>query len=345
MSTYAPRLGWVLAGLVFLLVVGGGAVHATGSSLACPDWPLCYGEVFPAMKGGVLFEHSHRLLATAVGLLTLWLAIFVLMRMTADPRIRRYGFVGLSLVFVQVAILIAGFIYRDLLWPLLALVIALGLVTGALAYLMSRRGAPLAGLGVASFALVAVQGMLGGLTVVLKLPLFVSAAHLALSLVFMGVVIVLSYRLGGVAAAAAPVAARGLIGVATLGVYLQAVLGGLVRHSGAGLACNVTVFTCGGTLLPDGGPAWLNLGHRIIALGVCGLVMVATARWHRRGSGSGRVRFLALGAASLAALQLLVGALTVMTFVAVVWVVLHLAIAALLFAATLMLYVELGRPA
>jgi len=50
-----------------LALVGlGGVVHSTGSSLACPDWPLCRGEVMPRMEGGVLYEHSHRLLALVV---------------------------------------------------------------------------------------------------------------------------------------------------------------------------------------------------------------------------------------------------------------------------------------
>jgi heme A synthase len=51
----------------FLLLLIGGLVNPTGSSLACPDWPLCHGSAFPEMTGGVFFEHSHRLAATTVG--------------------------------------------------------------------------------------------------------------------------------------------------------------------------------------------------------------------------------------------------------------------------------------
>ena len=43
-------------GLTFLLLLIGGLVHGTGSSLACPDWPLCFGSFFPEMKGNVLVE-------------------------------------------------------------------------------------------------------------------------------------------------------------------------------------------------------------------------------------------------------------------------------------------------
>ena len=46
------RLARATAAATFALLVIGGMVHATGSSLACPDWPLCYGQFFPAMEGG-----------------------------------------------------------------------------------------------------------------------------------------------------------------------------------------------------------------------------------------------------------------------------------------------------
>jgi heme A synthase len=49
---------WTL-GLLLL----GSIVHATGSSLACPDWPTCNGTLVPDMTGGVFWEHLHRLVA------------------------------------------------------------------------------------------------------------------------------------------------------------------------------------------------------------------------------------------------------------------------------------------
>src|SRR6185503_7737429 len=63
------------AAATFLLILIGGLVHGTGSSLACPDWPTCYGTMLPKMEGGVAVEHSHRLAAGAVVVLTLALAI------------------------------------------------------------------------------------------------------------------------------------------------------------------------------------------------------------------------------------------------------------------------------
>ena len=55
----------------FILLMIGGTVNPSGSSLACPDWPTCFGSYFPEMTGGVFYEHSHRIVATLVGFLTL----------------------------------------------------------------------------------------------------------------------------------------------------------------------------------------------------------------------------------------------------------------------------------
>ena len=60
----------------FALIMWGAVVHNTQSSLACPDWPLCYDQVFPNMEGAILIEHGHRLLASFVGLLTIGMVIF-----------------------------------------------------------------------------------------------------------------------------------------------------------------------------------------------------------------------------------------------------------------------------
>ncbi|MCY4524813.1 MAG: COX15/CtaA family protein, partial [Halobacteriovoraceae bacterium] len=69
------RLVSITIFLTFCLLIWGGVVHNTESSLACPDWPLCHGQFFPKMAGGILIEHGHRLLASLVGFLCLLLWI------------------------------------------------------------------------------------------------------------------------------------------------------------------------------------------------------------------------------------------------------------------------------
>src|SRR4051812_5818685 len=80
MPTWIRRLAAFAALLTVVLIVAGGLVTNTDSGLACPDWPLCYGSAVPKMVGGVAVEHTHRLLATAVGLCTVGLVAGVLPR-------------------------------------------------------------------------------------------------------------------------------------------------------------------------------------------------------------------------------------------------------------------------
>ena len=62
------RFALLVVVATLFLIVAGGLVTSTGSGLAVPDWPLANGQVFPKMEGGVLFEHGHRMVATAIGI-------------------------------------------------------------------------------------------------------------------------------------------------------------------------------------------------------------------------------------------------------------------------------------
>jgi len=69
----------------FLLIVVGGLVTSKGAGMSVPDWPTTYGYnmfLFPYSKwvGGIFWEHSHRLLATGIGLITLILATVVFLK-------------------------------------------------------------------------------------------------------------------------------------------------------------------------------------------------------------------------------------------------------------------------
>ena len=49
--------------LAFAIAVLGSWVRINGAGLTCPDWPLCHGQLVPALRGGVVLEWSHRLVA------------------------------------------------------------------------------------------------------------------------------------------------------------------------------------------------------------------------------------------------------------------------------------------
>ena len=76
----ALRLATGFSGLVVLttlLIVLGALVRAHGAGLACPDWPLCFGEAIPQFDVKVGFEWSHRVMAGSIGLIFLGLAIAI----------------------------------------------------------------------------------------------------------------------------------------------------------------------------------------------------------------------------------------------------------------------------
>ena len=80
--TFLHIFGWSLSGVTFLLLFAGGMVTSTHSGLAVPDWPTTFGQnmfAFPPslMKGGIFYEHGHRLIASLVGLLTIALCAFI----------------------------------------------------------------------------------------------------------------------------------------------------------------------------------------------------------------------------------------------------------------------------
>jgi cytochrome c oxidase assembly protein subunit 15 len=104
-ARWPRRLAWLTAGATCALIVVGGLVTNTGSGLAVPDWPTTFGEnmfLYPLteMTGGVLYEHSHRLLGSLVGLLTVALSVALIL---AEPRpwVRTLGVVAVLVVVAQ----------------------------------------------------------------------------------------------------------------------------------------------------------------------------------------------------------------------------------------------------
>jgi len=107
------RFTKLVAFATFLLLVIGGTVNATGSSLACPEPTiLCNDEFFPTMTGGVLYEHGHRLAAETVGILQLILTVLLIRR---RPQLKWLAWLLLGMIAVQ-ATLGALTVYYLLPW-------------------------------------------------------------------------------------------------------------------------------------------------------------------------------------------------------------------------------------
>ncbi|BAZ42002.1 cytochrome oxidase assembly [Calothrix sp. NIES-4101] len=70
------RLVWKMCIATLILMAIGSATRVMNAGLACPDWPLCYGELIPAkqMNLQVFLEWFHRLDAALIGISAIALA-------------------------------------------------------------------------------------------------------------------------------------------------------------------------------------------------------------------------------------------------------------------------------
>ena len=185
-SVWPHRLALVLACATFPLLFIGGLVTSKGAGLAVPDWPTTFGYnmfLYPwsKMVGNIFYEHSHRLVASAVGLLTIALTV---------------------------------------------------------AFWLRERRHWLRWLGVAALLLVILQGVIGGLRVVL-LENTLAIFHAACAQAFFALTISLAIFTSAdwsVEPQEKPIADGGRLGrlcaVTTGLIYVQGIFGAVLRHTG-----------------------------------------------------------------------------------------------------------------
>ena len=332
------RMALLTAAATLCLICIGGLVTSHGVGMSVPDWPNTYGYnmfFFPFSRwvGGIFYEHSHRLVASGVGLLTTILALW-LHGIKARPWLRWPGLL----------IFLAG-IATALKAPQRGQDAAVLLIVGSLAALCSflwPRCAPaplwLRRLGLVAFFGVVLQGVLGGLRVTtIKDELGIFHATLAQLFFCLICSIALFTSSWWRSRSSTPTAkTKGLSRFFILGTILilvQLTLGAVMRHQHAGLA--IPDFPLAyGKIWPDTSePAItlynqqrlevmaakpitatqirLQMTHRILAILILGTI-IATARTtlSRLGAKSflGRVSLVWLG---LILLQVLLGVATI----------------------------------
>ena len=104
-TRWLNRFAWLTCVATLLLICSGGMVTSKNVGLAVPDWPTTFGYnmfLFPVSKwvGGILFEHTHRLMGSVVGFLTIVLAVWFWL--SEDRQwVRKLGVIALAGVILQ----------------------------------------------------------------------------------------------------------------------------------------------------------------------------------------------------------------------------------------------------
>lgn len=198
---------------------------------------------------------------------------------------------------------------------------------------------------------VIVQGLLGGLTVLLRLPDPVSVSHAALAQAIFGltVAIALARSAGWIVSEKRTLDVKSpalvsLSAVTAVAIYAQIVLGAIVRHAGAGLAIPTFPLAYGELIPPLASRAIaLHFAHRVGAVVVTlliGWIAVRVRRQHRTVSDIYRP---AMALAVLLVAQIGLGGWTVLSYKAAIITTAHLGTGALLFGLAVLLTLWAGR--
>lgn len=229
---WLSRFAYFVVAFTLALIFIGGMVTSLDAGMTVPDWPTTFGYnmfAFPISRwvGLVFWEHSHRVVASILGILTTVLAV----------------------------------------WIWLA---------------ESRRW--LKGLGASAFVLVVIQGLMGGFRVTADSRVL-AILHGCLAQVFLCLLVWIALALGsGWQRPAQEVSVRRLLKVRrwawilTGAVFLQLLLGAIMRHLKAGLA--IATFPPYGSFFPviHNPLVDLHLTHRLWAIAVSLIVIVVAAK-------------------------------------------------------------------
>ncbi|MFA6237436.1 MAG: heme o synthase [Bacteriovorax sp.] len=287
----------------FVLIIWGAVVHNTESSLACPDWPLCYNKFFPLMEGAILIEHGHRLLASLVGFLTIglvWLSSLERKKSDENQHLFKLCSLALFLVIAQGALGGITVIYR-------------------LPTIVSTSHL---GLSLIFFSVLITIHHLAGSKAITGEERFKNISEETKKFIQS------NWK---------PITRHGVLLALTL-LYIQILLGAFLRHAGAGAACGLgptNALLCmdfeklGLSGWPSVAQAQLHMIHRLFAMVVFIFVSFFAIRSRIFFKGIRKIRMAGLLPFVFISFQVLIGILTVAFRLSVVPTTLHLAGAAL----------------
>jgi heme A synthase len=267
-------LGIITVIATYGLIVLGGTVRATDSGTACPDWPLCHGQLIPPAETKVIIEFSHRLVASVVGFMILGMALQVW---------RGY-----------------------------------------------RHRTPMVRAAAFAVVLLALQVIVGGVTVGTETAAGVVALHLSIALTLIATLIFIVASAWTEEQPSASVLSW-LPVLAAAGVFALIISGAFVSQTDAGLAYPDWPLFDGKLVPADSQAGHLHYTHRVVA-GLIGFVLAGAlwAAYRRRAAPA--IRWGLAIAFAVFMIQALVGAANIWLDLATSVRILHLALASAVWA-------------
>lgn len=299
-SWLARYAKFVVAYTVLLIFVGA-MVTSLDAGMAVPDWPTTFGYnmfTYPISrwKGGIFWEHSHRLVASCLGVLIIILAVWI-------ARVERQR----------------GWV-RQLGWAALVIVCA--------------------------------QGIMGGVRVT-EISIFWAILHGCTAQMFFCLLVWIAAVLSdswnrGVAKGISLAHLRSIQAwawIVTGAVYLQLVLGALVRHKKAWSAIQTFPLNPDGSFFPIGGDYKVNLhfSHRLWAIVVTAVIIVLAVKIFRGARNEKRLVRPAAALLAMLTLQIVFGAMIIFYLRASIPTSVHVINGALILAVSFLLAVRSAR--
>lgn len=103
-SDRVTSLAYVTTALSLVIILTGALVRGSGATLACIDWPLCNGQIWPSQQGQLALVHmSHRFAVAALGI-SLVVLLWVTLRDRQDRRLRTLVLSALVMYLAQAAV-------------------------------------------------------------------------------------------------------------------------------------------------------------------------------------------------------------------------------------------------
>jgi cytochrome c oxidase assembly protein subunit 15 len=201
-------------------------------------------------------------------------------------------------------------------------------------------------LAFAALLAVILQGVLGGLTVIFLLPTPISMAHACLAQTFFCLTIALALftspgwkrGLPSIPAKSENISLPMLSAMTTAAVYLQLILGALMRHTNSGLAIPDFPLAFGRIIPPfTSEHVAIHFAHRVGAMIVFGMIVWTFARIANLYSEHSLIYRPALLMLALVLIQVVLGAFTVWSAKSVIITTAHVANGALILGTSLLL--------